>query len=147
VRFAALIAVGLVLSGCAVGGTKTTTVTVTRTVTTQAKAPLAQTSNARYFGTPVAPVSRLDAKRYALVIKPQFFLVGVSANVVNAAQQQNACAPLECPGVDDDHLVIPAGSQNLLFILPTTTKGTVITTGKGTMKNTTVTAAQLAAIV
>jgi hypothetical protein len=130
------------------GGTKTTTTTITRTVTTQANpGPLDQTSNARYFGTPVAPATQLDARRYQLVIKPQFFLVGVTANVVNAAQQQNACAPLECPGVDDDHVVIPAGSQNLLFILPATTKGTVITTGKGAMKNTTITGAQLAAIV
>ena len=146
-RVAALLAVAFILSGCAIGG-KTTTTTVTRTVTTQAKpGPLAQTSNARYFGTPVAPVSQLDAKRYALTIKPQFFLVGVTANVVNAAQQGNACAPLECPGVDDDHVVIPAGSQNLLFILPATMKGTVITAGKHAMKNTVVTAAQLAAII
>jgi hypothetical protein len=150
IRIAAILVAMLVLAGCAVGGsTKTTTVTVTRTVTTQAApatGPLAQTDNARYFGTPVS-VTRVDAKRYVLAIKPQFFLVGVTANVVFAAQQGNACAPLECAGVEDDHLVIPAGSQNLLFVLPATTKGTVLTLSGQKMQTTTVLAPQLAALV
>lgn len=150
-RVAALLAVTLVLAGCAVGGTKTatTTVTVTRTVTTQTtpgKGALAQTENARYFGTPVL-VTKLDSKRYLLAIKPQLFLVGVTANVVWAAEQQNACAPLDCPPVEDDRLVIPAGSQNLAFILPASAKGTVLTRDRQQMRTTTVTGAQLAALV
>jgi hypothetical protein len=147
-RIAAVLAASLVLAGCAVGGS-TKTVTVTRTVTTQApsgKGALGQTENARYFGTPVS-ITRVDAKRYALAIKPQFFLVGVTANVAFAAQQGNACAPLECPGVEDDRLVLPAGSRNMLFLLPATTKGTVLTLSGQKMQTTTVTAAQLAALV
>src|SRR5947209_8325263 len=122
-RTAALLLATLALSGCAVGGTtKTETVSVTRTVTTQAtpgKGALGQTENARYFGTPVS-ITRLDAKRYALAIKPEFFLVGVTANVVFAAQQGTACAPLECPAVEDDRLVLTAGRRNLLFVLHAT---------------------------
>jgi hypothetical protein len=140
VRVAALLALGLVLSGCAVGGTKTTTVTTT-TIRTVVQPPGAK--NATYFGTPVS-VTKLDAKRYALTIKPELFLIGVTANVAFAAQQGNACTPLECPGVDNDHIVLPAGSQNLLFLLPATTKGTVIDQH---MHNVTVTPAQLSAIV
>jgi len=142
-----LVVVAFLLAGCAVGGAKTTTVTVTTTVTSPVgpKKPhpaQAETGNVKYFGRPIS-VTRLDDNRYALAIRPEFFLVGVTANVVNAAQQQNACQPLECPGVDDDHLVLPAGSQSLVFILPATTKGTVIDSH---MKNVTVTADQLATI-
>jgi hypothetical protein len=153
-RIAALLAAGLLLAGCAAGGAKTATVTttVTRTVTTQAtpKAPrfgaLSQTQDARYFGTPVS-VTKVDAKRYLLVLKPQFFLVGVTANAAFAAGQGTVCQPLDCPGVPDDRWVVPAGSQNLTFVLPATTKGTVITVGGGQMQNTTVTAAQLSALL
>ncbi|HLX33398.1 MAG TPA: hypothetical protein VKR79_11650 [Gaiellaceae bacterium] len=152
-RPAALVLATLVLAGCAVGGSaKTTTVTVTRTVTTQttAKSPqsgaLSQTENARYFGTPVS-ITQVDAKSYLLVLKPQFFLVGVTANVAFAAQQNSVCAPLQCPGVPDDRWVVPAGSQQLTFILPATTTGTVITVGHQQMHNTKVTAAQLSALV
>jgi len=143
----------LVLSGCAVGGTKTTatTVTVTRTVTSPAgpkKPPAAEaeTANVKYFGQLVS-VTKLDAKRYTLAIKPQFFLVGVTANVAFAAQQQNACQPLECAPVEDDRWVIPAGTQPLLFILPATTTGTVLTLENQQMHTTKITAGQLAAIV
>lgn len=149
-RIAAVLVVTLALSGCAIGSSKTSTVTVTRTVTTQTTptggGALAQTDNARYFGTPVS-VTRLDARRYLLVIKPQFFLVGVAANVAFAASQGTACAPLTCPAVPDDRWVIPAGSQNLTFVLPATTSGTVLTLAGQQMHTTTVTAAQLAAIV
>jgi hypothetical protein len=150
-RIAALLLASLALAGCAAGGT-TKTVTITRTVTTQStsKTPqfgaLSQTENARYFGTPVS-IERLDSRRYLLELKPQFFLVGITANVVFAEQQGTACAPLTCPGVPDDRWVIPAGTQNLTFVLPAKTKGTVITVGGQQMHNTPVTAAQLAALV
>src|SRR5438034_5546987 len=92
-----LAGVAFLLAGCSFGGTKTTTVTVT-TQASPDTGSLAQTDNARYFGKPVL-VTQLDAKRYLLTITPRFFLVGVAANIVFAAQQQNACQPLECPGV------------------------------------------------
>ena len=153
-RVTALLAAAFLLSGCSLGGTqtttatstRTTTVTVTRTVTTPVKpGPPAETSNAQYFGTPVS-ITQVDAKRYLLVFKPRFFLVGVTANVVGAAQQGTTCEPLACPGIEDDHWVIAAGSTNLTFILPATTTGTVLT-AEIVMTNTTVTAAQLSALV
>jgi hypothetical protein len=148
-RVAALLVVALALSGCG-GGSKTTTVTVTRTVTSPAgpkKPPAAEaeTASVKYYGIPVS-ATKLDAKRYALTVKPEFFLVGVTANVAFAAQQGNTCQPLECPAVEDDRWVIPAGTQNLTFILPAKASGTVLTSG-GQMTGTTITGAQLAAIV
>lgn len=147
-RAAALLVLAFVLAGCAMGGTKTTTTTVTRTVTSASgpkKPPAAQAETAfvKYFGTPVS-VTKLDAKRYAIKIKPAFYLVGVTANVAFAAGQQKACEPLACPAVDDDRWVIPAGTQKLVFILPVATKGTVI---NGQQKTITVTAGQLSALV
>ena len=150
-RIAALLALAFLLAGCAMGGTKTTTVTVTRTVTSPAgpkKPPAAEveTANVKYFGVPVS-VTKLDAKRYALTIKPEFFLVGVTANVAFAAGQHTACQPLECAGVEDDRWVIPAGAQNLVFVLPVTTTGTVLTLRAQNEHETKITAAQLAAVV
>jgi hypothetical protein len=150
-RIAALLAAGLVLSGCAVGGSKTTTITVTRTVTSPSgpkKPPAAQaeTGSVKYYGTPVS-VTTLDAKRYALTVKPEFFLVGVTANVAFAAGQQNACQPLDCAPVEDDRWVIPAGKQNLVFVLPAKSTGTVLTLHSQQMHTTTITGDQLAALV
>jgi hypothetical protein len=151
VRVAALLVLAFVLAGCA-GGT-TTTVTVTRTVTSPAgpKKPdpaQAETANVKYFGAPVS-VTKLDAKRYALTIKPEFFLVGVTANVAFAAGQTppSVCAPLACAPAEDDRWVIPAGEQNLVFVLPAKTTGTVLTLGSQQMRTTKITAAQLSAIV
>ena len=148
---AAVVALAFVLSGCAVGGTTTTTVTVTRTVTAPAgpkKPPAAQaeTASVKYFGVPTS-VTPIDAKRYALTIKPEFFLVGVTANVAFADGQKTTCQPLECPAVEDDRWVIPAGTQELTFIVPATTTGTVLTLSSQQMHTTTVSAAALAAIV
>lgn len=149
-RAAALLAVAFVLAGCAMGGT-TTTVTVTRTVASPAgpnKPPAAgaETASVKYFGIP-GSVTKLDAKRYALAIKPEFFLVGVTANVAFAAGQQNACQPLECAPAEDDRWVVPAGTENLLFILPAKATGTVLTLGNQQTQATTITAAQLSALV
>jgi hypothetical protein len=151
-RVAVLVVAGLILAGCGAGKTVTTTVTSTKTITqtltqtTPQPAPLSQTEHAQYYGQ-IVSITQVDAKRYLLVLKPEFFLVGVTANVAHAQQQGTQCAPLSCPGVEDDHLVVPAGTQKLTFVLPATTTGTVLTPGAGNFVNTKVTAATLAALV
>jgi hypothetical protein len=147
----ALVATAVVLAGCGTT-TKTVTTTTTRTVTvttTVAQAPPATqlgAQNTTYFGQ-IASITRLDANRYLLVLKPEEFLVGVTAGVAFAAQQGTQCEPLLCPGPPDDHLVVPAGSKELTFVLPAKTTGTVLAVGGGNFQTTTVTAAQLAALV
>jgi hypothetical protein len=147
VRIAALLAATLALAGCAAG---TRTVTTTSSVTTTVERPAPATplgaQDTRYFGL-IVSLTQVDAKRYLLVLKPESFLVGVTANVVGAAQQGTQCVPLSCPGVADDHLVVPAGSQQLTFVLPAKTTGTVLTVGGGNFRTTNVSAAQLAALV
>jgi len=153
VAVAAAVVAALALAGCGAG--KTTTTTVTSTVTSTRTVTVQQPSGSRalgaqdtrYFGQ-IVSITQVDPKRDLLVLKPEFFLVGVTANVVNAQQQGTQCAPLSCPGVPDDHLVVPAGAQKLTFVLPAKTTGTVLTTGdRVNSQPTTVTAAQLAALV
>ena len=152
---AVLLLAGLVLAGCGAGittvtstktFTQTLTITQTLTQTTPQSGPLSQTEHAQYYGQ-IVSITQADAKRYLLVLKPEFFLVGVTANVVGAQQTGTQCAPLACPGVEDDHLVVPAGTQKLTFVLPVTTTGTVLTPGGGNFNSTKVTAATLAALV
>ena len=151
-RFAVAAVALLALAGCGAGettvSTVTSTVTSTRTVTVQqpSGSPALGVQDTRYFGQ-IVSITQADPKRFLLVLKPESFLVGVTANVANAQQQGTQCAPLSCPGVEDDHLVVPAGSQKLTFVLPATTAGTVLTPGGGNFRNTKVSAAQLAAIV
>lgn len=132
------------------GGTKTTTTTVTRTVTTQASPGpngLAPPVTVTYFGTPVS-ITKVDAKRYLLVLQPAFFLTGVTARVAYSATQGTTCAPLSCSGPPNDYWVTPAGSADLTFILPAKTTGIVLTIGSdGNEHATTVTAAQLSSLV
>lgn len=153
----ALLSTAIVLVGC---GTTTKTVTTTRTrtmtVTTTTTATVTQPSsttatqlgvqNTTYFGQ-IVSITPVDATRYLLVLKPEQFLVGVTAGVAFAAQQGTQCAPLLCPGPPDDHVVVPAGSKRLTFVLPAKTRGTVLTTGGGNFQTTTVSAAQLSALV
>jgi hypothetical protein len=148
-RIVALLGATLVLAGCGTGTrTVTTTTTVTKTTTVeqprQTAAPGQQ--DATYFGV-VVSITKVDAKRYLLVLKPQSFLVGITANAAFARQQGTQCEPLSCPGVSDDRLVVPAGSQPLTFVLPAKTTGTVLTLAGGNMRATKTSAAQLAALV
>jgi hypothetical protein len=149
VRIAAPVIVALLVAGCGAGSrTVTTTTTVTKTVTQAPPQPQPSAApgpeNATYFGQPVS-VSNAGSGKYLLVVKPESYLVGVTANVVFAQQQGKACAPLSCPGVDDDRVVVPAGSQNLTFVLPATATGTVLEGAAG--MPTKVTGTQLAALV
>jgi hypothetical protein len=142
VRVTIALVVGLMLAGC--GSGKNTVSTVTMTVQKPPKAVAPGPQDNTYFGQTVS-VTKADAKRFLIVSRPQLYLVGVTANVVGAAQQGKQCAPLACPGVDDDRVVIPAGSQPLTFVLPATASGTVLT-GVGNDGTTTVSGAQLAAL-
>ncbi len=142
-RVAIALVLGLMLAGCASG--KQTVSTVTVTVQKPPKAAVPGPQNATYFGQ-IASVTKADAKRFLLVLRPQLYLVGITANVAGAAQQGTQCAPLACPGVDDDRLVLPAGSRPLTFILPAKTNGTVLT-GVGNNGTTAVSGAQLSALV
>jgi hypothetical protein len=147
-RLAAVAAVVLVLAGCGAGKTVTTTVTSTRTVTVQQQPQSSAlgVQDTSYFGR-ITSITQADPKRFLLVLKPEFFLVGVTGNVVGAQQQGKRCAPLSCPGVEDDHVVVPAGTQSLTFVLPATTTGSVVTSGGGNVGNARISAAQLAALV
>jgi hypothetical protein len=120
------------------------TTTVTKTVTQPATSSAPGPENATYFGQPVS-VSNAGSGKYLLVVKPESYLVGVTAKVAFAQQQGKACAPLSCPGVDDDRLVVPAGTRNLTFVLPAKATGTVLTGAAGTP--TKISGAQLAALV
>ena len=91
-------------------------------------------------------MSKVDSSKYLLVVKPESYLVGVTANVAFAQQQGKTCTPLSCPGVDDDRLVVPAGSQNLTFVLPAKAMGTVLTVSGGNAP-TKVSGVELAALV
>ena len=139
-RSVGLLLVVLVLAGCGAGAR---TVTMTTTVTQPSASAAPGPQNATYFGEPVS-VSKVDASRYLLVLKPESYLVGVTANVAFAQQQGKSCAPLSCPGVEDDRLVVPAGTQNLTFVLPAKATGTVLT---GSNTPTKISGAQLAALV
>jgi hypothetical protein len=147
-RIAALLVAGLMLAGCASGKTVTTTVTSTKTVTVQQppQSSALGAQDTRYFGE-ITSITKADSKRYVLVLKPEFFLVGVTANVASAEQEGRHCPPLGCPGAEDDHLVVPAGSQLLTFVLPVTTTGTVLTMTHGKMQPSRVSVTELAALV
>jgi hypothetical protein len=143
-RSVGLLVVALVVAGCGAGARTVTMTTTTTTTVTQPQAAAAPgPQDATYFGEPVS-VSKADSNRYLLVLKPQSYLVGVTANVAFAQQQGTACAPLSCPGVDDDRLVVPAGTQPLTFVLPAQATGTVLT---GSNTPTKISGAQLAALV
>lgn len=143
-RLAAAAVALLLLAGCA--GGKHTVSTVTVTVRQHPQAVPLGAQDTRYFGD-IVSITKADATRFLLVLKPELFLVGVTANVAFAQQQGTKCAPLLCPGVEDDRLVAPAGTQQLTFVLPVKTKGTVLTTGGGNFRTTKVSADQLAALV
>lgn len=120
----------------------TAVTTVERPQPTAAPGP----QNTGYFGQIVSVTSAGD-QRFLLVLRPQSYLVGVTANVAFAAQQGKHCAPLSCPGVEDDRLVVPAGSRPLTFVLPAETTGTVLSLSGGKTQTTTISAEQLAALV
>lgn len=165
---APLLVVVVSVAGC--GGTTTVTTTVTKTTTNtvtttgdtsasafdQSGAPRFVT----YFGVPVsATVGKLPSvcvakpgpnggarchspQGYVLVVKPEFFLTGGTA----AAAFHGPGCGLTCVGPPNDYQVIPAGTANLTFALPTKTKGTVVVQTTN-FKNQQISAAQFAALI
>jgi hypothetical protein len=146
VRVVAVLVLTLALAGCAVGGHRGSTVTTRVTVERPSPVAAPGPQHATYFGR-IVSIAQVDAKRYVLVLHPESFLVGVTANVAFAQEQGTTCAPLACAGVEDDRLVVPAGTRELTFVLPAKTSGTVLTVHAGSMGTTGISAAQLAGLV
>jgi hypothetical protein len=124
-----------VAAGC--GGTRT----VVRTVTVAPK----PTGDQRLFGRIDSLERRGD--HYELRFDPAWFLSGVAANVAQAQDQGTTCAPSACPPVANDNYVIDESHRLLTFILPATTRGTVLTKGGPLPAGTTIGATQLAELV
>jgi hypothetical protein len=122
-------------SGC--GGTRT----VVKTVTVQAR-PTAM-GDQRLYGQ-IRSLAR-KGDQYELRFDPAWFLTGVTANVAQAADQGTACAP----GADDVY-VLDESHRPLVYIVPPTVRGTVLTkngANNGPFPASTVTVARLAELV
>ena len=87
-----------------------------------------------------------SAGGYLVRFDPQFDLVGISANVAAAEDQHVACAPRSCEPVPNDVYSVDETHRAYTFLMPSSTKGTVLSSTH-TVDGEQVTAAQLAAIV
>jgi hypothetical protein len=127
-------------SGC--GGTRT----VVKTVTVQARATAM--GDQRLYGE-IRSLAR-KGDQYELRFDPAWFLTGVTANVAQAADQGTPCAPGACPPVADDVYVLDESHRPLVYIVPPTVRGTVLTkngANNGPFPASTVTVARLAELV
>lgn len=131
---------GVLLAGC--GGTRTVVATTT-VVRSAAPSP---TGDQRIYGT-IASLRR-DGGRYLLRFDPAWFTSGITANVVQAADQGMTCQPSACPPVPNDNLVVDEGHRLLTYVLPLGARGTVLAGGGANgFRPTTITATQLARLV
>ncbi len=137
---ASLLLVLTLTAGC--GGTRTVVTTVTRTVP---PAPSA-TGDQRLYGRIVSLTLR-DG-HYELRFDPALLVSGVTANVVQAEDMGTVCRPSACPPVANDNQTVDEGHRALVFLLPTTVRGTVLLKGgtNGFLGHP-VTVAQLAQLV
>jgi hypothetical protein len=137
-------AIALVTLVTACGSTRT----VVRTVTVVRQPPPSATGDQRYIGRIVSMERSGD--NYLLQFDPTWFLSGVTANIAQAEDQGTKCAPLACPPVDNDNYRVDEGHRVLTFIIPATTKGTVLVRkgqNGGPFPTTTITADGLAKLV
>jgi hypothetical protein len=77
---------------------------------------------------------------------PAFWLSGITANVAMAQATHTPCAPEKCEPVPNDHFVLDGGHETLTFVLPASTRGTVLTSSSY-FNGTPISAARLAALV
>jgi hypothetical protein len=138
----AALALVLLLSACG------TTKTVVRTVTvTRPAAPIAS-GDQRLLGRIVS--IQPGAGGYLLRLDPTWFLSGVTANVAQAEDQGTTCAPLSCPPVPNDNYRVDESHRAFTFLLPASTRGTVLVKNAangGPFPATTISAAGLARLV
>ena len=123
-------------AGC--GGIRT----VVKTTTIVKVPPPNASADQRIYGQ-IRAVTR-DGDRYLLKIDPAWFLTGVTANVAQAEDQHMTCAPSDCPPVANDVHVVDEGHRTLTYLLPATTRGTVLVSSTG---RRTISVAQLAQLV
>jgi hypothetical protein len=126
--------VAALVAGC--GSTRT----VVRTVTVSRVAR----GDTVYVGHVVAMTR--DGSGYLVRFDPQFDLVGITANAAAAEDQHVKCAPSRCASVPNDVYSVDETHRAYTFVMPATTKGTVLTSTH-TVDGEPVTAQQLAAIV
>ena len=117
---AGLLAVALVALLTACGSTKT----VVRTVTVIRPPAASPNGDQRFIGR-IVSIQR-SGSGYLLRFDPTWFLSGVTANVAQAEDQGTTCAPLSCPPVANDNYRVDEGHRVFTFLLPATTRGTVL---------------------
>ena len=135
-RLLALVVVAGLLSAC--GGTKTVARTTTVTTT-----PSPITSGRQWLHGEIRSI-KSDGNRFLLVFDPSLFLSGVAANVAQAQDQHRVCVPSTCPPVDNDNYVVDESHRTITFVLPATSRGTVLVSSSD---RRTITGSQLAKLV
>jgi hypothetical protein len=132
-RFVVALAGVVLLAGC--GSTRT----VVRTVTVS---PHAQ--DVTYVGH-IVSVTR-SGGGYLVRFDPELDVVGVTANVAQAEDMHVSCAPRRCAAVPNDVYRVDETHRAYTFLMPATTKGTVLTSTHN-VDGEPIGAPQLAAIV
>jgi hypothetical protein len=130
------------LTAC--GGTKT----VVRTVTVERQPAPSATGDQRLIGRIVS--LQRSGNDYLLRFDPTWFLSGITANVAQAEDEGTKCTPRSCPPVANDNYRVDEGHRLLTFLVPATTRGSVLVKNAqngGPFPAKTITAAELARLV
>jgi hypothetical protein len=141
---AGLVALALVTVVTACGGTRT----VVQTVTVERPPTPSATGDQRLIGRIVS--LQRSGGDYLLRFDPTWFLSGIAANVAQAKDQGASCAPRACEPVANDNYRVDEGHRLLTFLLPATTRGSVLVKDApsgGPFPAKTITAPQLADLV
>ena len=135
--------VAVLAAGC--GSTRSVVVTVTVASLPTAAAPPADQT---IYGRPSS--IQLAGGRTILHFDPAFMTSGITANAAAAVAQGLKCKPTSCPPVPNDYFVADAAHEDLVFVLPASSSGTVLAR-RGASGNafppTRIDGAQLATIV
>jgi hypothetical protein len=125
----------LAVTGC---GTRT----VVRTVTVTRKPPLGESADQQFHGHIVS--MQRSGRVYLMRFDPSWLLNGVTANAA-LGEPISGCLPIHCPSVPNDVYEVDESHRALVFLVPATTRGTVLSGGGVAAK--TISASQLAQIV